>query len=410
MTKLDVKNLTLIFGNRKKQAFEMLEQGVSKKNILKKTHCIVAVNDATFSVQEGEIFVIMGLSGSGKSSLIRCFNKLNKPISGSITLDDKEILKMDEKELLELRRHGMSMVFQHFGLLPHRSVISNVAFGLEIHGVDKETRENKALETIKVVGLEGYEYKMCGELSGGMQQRVGLARALATDPEILLMDEAFSALDPLIRNQMQDELIELQKKVHKTILFITHDLDEALKLGDRIAIMKDGKIVQIGTPEDIIVEPADDYVSAFVENVDRSNFITVSSVMFTKITKINIDRDGPHIALKRMTEKGLNRLPVVDKNNIFQGFVLDNEVGELVKKDEKSVRDIIIKDVPMVLPDTYVSDVLPLYIEYDLPVAVVNEDRKLLGLAVHSTIISEIIGIEREEILKIKKEGGNVNG
>ena len=407
MSKIEVKDLYLIFGNKTKQALNLVKKGVSKDKVLEKTKCTVAVKNANFSIEQGEIFVVMGLSGSGKSSLIRCFNRLNNPTSGSILVNGKDVLKMSDEALRQLRRTEMSMVFQHFGLLPHRSVIANTAFGLEIQGVPESESYVKAKEMLKTVGLEGYEEMMTGELSGGMQQRVGLARALTTNPEVLLMDEAFSALDPLIRTNMQDELIELQRKLKKTIVFITHDLDEALKLGDRIAILKDGEIVQIGTPEEILVKPADDYVRAFVENVDRSMIVTASSLMFKDTGKLTIEKDGPALALRRMREMGINRLPVVDRENVFLGFVRDNDVVELKKKDDRDLKKILISDVmPKVSPDTPAADLLPLFIDKNLPLPVVDDDGRLLGVAVHSSVIAEVTGRDREEIIEIKNSGG----
>ena len=300
MSKIEVKNLSLIFGANKKHALKMLEQGKSKKEIRTKTKCTVAVNNVSLNINAGEIFVIIGLSGSGKSSLLRCFNMLNISTAGSILIDDEDITKMDKHQLLELRRKKVGMVFQHFGLLPHRTIIDNVAFGLEIQDRPIEERAKKAKDIIEMVGLKGYENSYPSQLSGGMQQRVGIARALATDSQILLMDEAFSALDPLIRTQMQDELLDVQEKLKKTIIFITHDLDEALKLGNNIAIMKDGVIVQQGQSEDILLNPADDYVRAFVENVDRSKIITASSIMETFKTKIQREKDGPATVLRQM--------------------------------------------------------------------------------------------------------------
>lgn len=248
----------------------MLKERKSKNEILKATNCTVAVKNANLTIKEGEFFVIMGLSGSGKSTLLRCINRLIKPTKGQVLINGTDITAASDKELLEMRRREIAMVFQNFGLLPHRSVLSNIAFGLELQGVPKQEREKKAMKSMEIVGLKGYQNQMVGQLSGGMQQRVGLARALANDPEILLMDEAFSALDPLIRVQMQDEMLALQSKMKKTIVFITHDLSEAIKLGDRIAIMRDGEVVQVGTSEEILTEPANDYVARFVENVDRS--------------------------------------------------------------------------------------------------------------------------------------------
>lgn len=408
MSDIQVKNLNVIFGKRKKEALKMLNKGVSKADILNQTGCTVGVYDASFEIKEGEIFVVMGLSGSGKSTLLRCFNRLIEPTSGSIFMDGKDVIKTSASELREIRRKKMTMVFQHFGLLPHRSVISNVAFGLEIQGVDEETRIKKAYETIETVGLKGYEEQMTGQLSGGMQQRVGLARALATDPEVLLMDEAFSALDPLIRNNMQDELLLLQEKVHKTILFITHDLDEALKLGDRIAIMKDGRIVQIGTPEEILTNPADDYVKAFVENVDRGGIITARSIMFEKPASIRIDHEGPKVALRRMRQVGVTSLPVVDKSNKFLGFVKDVEMVNMEENGLQKISEYMHsqKEVRAVSPETPVAEILPLFLDNIYNIAVVDDDNKLIGVVVHSSVISEMIGKERDEVVKLKEEGG----
>lgn len=409
MSGIQVKNLNVIFGKRKKEALKLLNEGVSKEDILSKTGCTVGVYDASFEIKEGEIFVVMGLSGSGKSTLLRCFNRLIEPTSGSIIIDDnKDVIKTNSSELREIRRKKMTMVFQHFGLLPHRTVSSNVAFGLEIQGVGEEKRIKKAYDTIETVGLKGYEEQMTGQLSGGMQQRVGLARALATDPEVLLMDEAFSALDPLIRNNMQDELLLLQGKVQKTILFITHDLDEALKLGDRIAIMKDGKIVQIGSPEEILTNPADDYVKAFVENVDRGGIITARSIMFEKPASVRIDHDGPKVALRRMRQVGVTSLPVVDNNNKFLGFVKDEEMVYMEEKGLQKISDYIHskKEVRAVSPDTHVAELLPLFLDNIYNVAVVDDVNKLIGVVVHSSVISEMIGKERDEVVKLKEEGG----
>lgn len=276
MSKIEIKNLFLVFGHEKQKALRLLSEGVGKDEILKKTGCTVAVNNANLQIAEGEIFVIMGLSGSGKSTLLRCINRLIKPTSGQVVINGQDISALSDKDMRNVRRKVLSMVFQNFGLLPHRTVLQNIAFGLELQGVPRIEREEDALVAMEQVGLAGYESQMIRQLSGGMQQRVGLARALASNPEVLLMDEAFSALDPLIRIQMQDELLALQAKMKKTIVFITHDLNEAIKLGDRIAIMKDGEIVQVGTSEQILTSPANEYVKRFVENVDRTRIVTAS--------------------------------------------------------------------------------------------------------------------------------------
>ena len=409
MSKIKVEDLSVIFGKRSKEAQDLLKQEKSKVEILNETGCTVGVNNANLEIKEGEVFVVMGLSGSGKSTLLRCFNRLIEPTSGHIYVDDKDVIGISEHELrMNIRRKKMTMVFQHFGLLPHRTVSSNVAFGLEIQGVDEETRINKAYEVIKTVGLEGYEEKMTGQLSGGMQQRVGLARALATDPEILLMDEAFSALDPLIRTNMQDELLDLQEKVHKTILFITHDLDEALKLGDRIAIMKDGVIVQIGTPEEILTNPANDYVKAFVENVDRGGIVTANTVMFKNPANVRIKQDGPRAALRKMSNAGVTSLPVIDEDGKFIGFVKDDDMKEMEDKGMRDLKEYMYtkEEVTAVTPDTPVADLLPLFLDTNLNLAVIDESKKLIGVVVHSTVIAEMIGKQRKEVKQIRKEGG----
>jgi len=279
MSYIEIRNIFKIFGPDPEGALELARAGSDKDEILAKTGHTVGLHDVSLSIEQGETFVVMGLSGSGKSTLIRHLNRLIDPTAGSVSFGGEDILSMDIPALNAFRRKRLGMVFQRFGLLPHRNVMDNVAYGLEIQGTDRKTREAAASKWIERVGLAGYEAKFPDQLSGGMQQRVGLARALATDPEVLLMDEAFSALDPLIRSDMQDELMKLQAELHKTIVFITHDLDEALKLGDRIAILKDGKLVQVGRPEEIILHPADDYVQAFTRDVNRGRVLRARSVM-----------------------------------------------------------------------------------------------------------------------------------
>ncbi|MFO7868107.1 MAG: glycine betaine/L-proline ABC transporter ATP-binding protein [Bacteroidales bacterium] len=397
-TKITVKDLNIIFGKHHKEAKRLIDQGVSKTEILKKTNCTVAVTEANFDIKQGEIFVVMGLSGSGKSTLIRALNRLLEPTSGEVILDGTDVLKANKDELREIRRKKYGMVFQHFGLLPHRTVASNAAFGLEIQGIPEDERVKKAYDILKIVGLEGYEEKMTGELSGGMQQRVGLARALANEPEVLLMDEAFSALDPLIRGNMQDELLNLQDSLKKTIVFITHDLDEALKLGDRIAILNDGKIVQIGTPEEILTKPADEYVRTFVENVNRGNIVTAQTIMFEKPTRIELKREGTEVTLRKMRNTGFSVLPVVDEDNKFIGFVFDDDVVQIRGDKSKSIRDIIYKYSASVNLDTPVSDIIAAYRDSSIPIAVVDENNKLKGIVRHSAVVSEVVGKDENEI------------
>ncbi|WP_036827199.1 quaternary amine ABC transporter ATP-binding protein, partial [Photobacterium sanctipauli] len=276
---ISVRGLYKVFGPNADKVLEQVKAGESKDYILSATGHTVGLSDINLDIYPGEIFVVMGLSGSGKSTLIRHFNRLIEPTEGIIEVENANVLALGDKELQQFRRHKMSMVFQRFGLMPHRTVLQNIAYGLQIQGVDKSERVKKAQYWLETVGLDGYQDLYPASLSGGQQQRVGLARALCTDAEILLMDEAFSALDPLIRSEMQDQLIELQEKLHKTIVFITHDLDEALRLGDRIAILRDGEVVQQGKPVEILLEPADDYVEAFVKDVNRARALTVETVM-----------------------------------------------------------------------------------------------------------------------------------
>ena len=391
MTKIEIKNLSILFGSEKMRAKRMLVAGKSKQNILKETGCTVAVRNANLKIEEGELFVIMGLSGSGKSTLLRCINRLNEPSLGEVFINGKNITTSSDKELLDIRRKEMAMVFQHFGLLPHRTVLSNIAFGLELQGVPKKERDLKAVESVALVGLKGYENQKVSELSGGMQQRVGLARAIANDPEVLLMDEAFSALDPL----------KLQEKMQKTIIFITHDLDEAIKLGDRIAIMKDGEVVQVGTPEEILTDPANHYVSRFTENVDRGRIVTASSIMITQPVVARIRKDGPETVLRKMKEKNLYVLPVVDGNRQFLGEVRLKDVLALRKAGNHDLSSIVMKEVPSVLENTTVEDMLPLLPEIRQALPVVNEANQLAGLVSTSSIIIEMTGKDKEEIDQI---------
>lgn len=401
MTKIEIKDLSILFGPEKAKAKKMVKQGKSKQEILKETGCTVAVRNANLQIEEGEMFVIMGLSGSGKSTLVRCINRLNEPSMGEIFLNGKNITRLSDKELLQIRRKEMAMVFQHFGLLPHRTVLSNIAFGLELQGVPKEEREKKAMESVAVVGLKGYENQRVDELSGGMQQRVGLARALANNPQVLLMDEAFSALDPLIREQMQDELLDLQEKMKRTIIFITHDLDEAIKLGDRIAIMKDGEVVQVGTPEEILIDPANAYVTRFTESVDRGRIVTASSIMLSQPVVVRIKRDGPEAILRKMKEKHLYALPVVGPGDQFLGEVLLKDVLKLRKEEAKDISSIIRKEVPSVLENTTVEDMLPLLPEVRQALPVVDENNRLKGVVSTSSIIIEMTGKDQKEIEEI---------
>ncbi|WP_042149163.1 glycine betaine/L-proline ABC transporter ATP-binding protein [Paucisalibacillus sp. EB02] len=387
---IEAKNLTKVFGKNPKQAIDHLDRGLSKEEILKKTGSTVGVNRASFTVESGEIFVIMGLSGSGKSTLVRLINRLIEPTQGSILIDGQDLAKMDKKELRQVRREKLGMVFQRFALFPNRTVLKNVEYGLEIQKVDTEERMKKAHEALKLVGLEGYAEQKPEQLSGGMQQRVGLARALANDPEVLLMDEAFSALDPLIRKDMQDELIDLQSTMKKTIIFITHDLDEALRLGDRIALMKDGSIVQIGTPEEILMNPANDYVERFVEDVDRSKVLTAGHIMKRPET-INIEKHGPRVALERMKEAGISSILVVDSKRNLKGYVTADDASEARKKEVRDLKEILRTDIKQVNKETSMQDIFNVINGSPVPVAVV-ENEKLVGIIVRGAVIAALAG------------------
>ncbi len=397
MKKIEVNNLTKIFGSNPQQGLKRLKSGEQKEDILAKTGMTVGVNQASFSVEPGEFFVIMGLSGSGKSTLIRLINRLIEPTDGEVLIDGEDITKMDKNELIKARREKLGMVFQQFGLFPHRTVLENVGYGLEIQGVKKEERNKRAQKSIEDVGLQGYENSYPKELSGGMQQRVGLARALANDSDILLMDEAFSALDPLIRKEMQDELLNLQNKLGKTILFITHDLDEALKLGDRIAIMKNGEIVQIGTADEILENPANEYVSNFVKDVDRSKILMASHVMKKPIVHI-ADKSGALAAVRKMEDAGVSSIFVVDKFNVLQGL-LTIDAAIKAYKESAPIGERLIKDIQRISPDTPLNDLFGIAVEAKYPLAVIEND-KLLGIVSRVSILSGLV-LGKDEVVPV---------
>ncbi|MBD7909276.1 glycine betaine/L-proline ABC transporter ATP-binding protein [Sporosarcina sp. Sa3CUA8] len=387
--KIEVKNASKIFGKSSKRAAQLLKEGKTKKEILKETGATVGVNNAAFDVLDGEIFVIMGLSGSGKSTLVRLLNRLIDPTAGQILLDGEDIVKMNKEQLRNVRRKKIGMVFQNFALFPHRTILENTEYGLEIQGVDKDERKNQAIESLRLVGLAGYESQYPGQLSGGMQQRVGLARALANNPDILLMDEAFSALDPLIRKDMQDELLQLHEDMGKTIIFITHDLDEALRIGDRIALMKDGEIVQIGTPEEILMNPSNDYVERFVEDVDLSKVLTANHIMKHADT-VQIDR-GPRVALRLMESLRISSIYVVDKGGRLMGALTAQDAVAAAEKNLK-IEDVLIKDVITATGDSVLTDLFDIVSTATIPVAVVDEKNRLKGIIIRGAMIGALAG------------------
>ncbi|HEL0570335.1 TPA: glycine betaine/L-proline ABC transporter ATP-binding protein [Streptococcus equi subsp. zooepidemicus] len=394
-TILEVKHLSKLFGKKQKAALEMIKAGKSKSAIFKKTGVTVGVYDASFEVQEGEIFVIMGLSGSGKSTLVRMLNRLIEPSTGSILLEGKDISKMSVDQLREVRRHDINMVFQSFALFPHKTILENTEFGLELRGVPKQERREIAKRALDQSGLLEVKDQYPDQLSGGQQQRVGLARALANSPKILLMDEAFSALDPLIRRDMQDELLELQETTKQTIIFISHDLNEALRIGDRIALMKDGQIMQIGTGEDILTNPANDFVREFVEDVDRSKVLTAQHIMIKPITT-TVDLDGPQVALNRMHNEEVSMLMATNRRRQLIGSLTADGAIEARQK-KLPLSEVIDRNVRTVSKDTVITDILPLIYDSSAPIAVTDEQHRLLGVIIRGRVLEALANIPDDD-------------
>lgn len=391
MPKVEIKHLTKIFGKRPKAAMKMVKQNKSKNEIVEKTGSTVGVYDINMSIEEGEIFVIMGLSGSGKSTLIRLLNRLIEPTAGQLFIDGQEITKLNKKQMIEIRRKKMSMVFQNFALFPHRTLLENTEYGLEIQGVGKEERRKRAEQALENAKLLSFKDQYPHQLSGGMQQRVGLARALTNDPDILLMDEAFSALDPLVRGEMQDELLDLQANVEKTIIFITHDLNEALRIGDHIAIMKDGQLQQVGTGEEILTNPANDYVKTFVGDVDRTKVLTADSIMIPALTS-NISVDGPTVALRKMSAEEVSGVVAVNRHRQFVGY-LSSEAAVSARREKLPLADVVV-DMPTVKPDTLISDIMPIIYDAQTPVAVIDDDNRLRGVIIRGAVLKALADTE----------------
>lgn len=386
---IKVEHLSKLYGPNKSDAFKLLKEGKGKDEIYEKTKVTVALDDVSLEVRKGEIFVIIGLSGSGKSTLVRCFNNLNKPTRGKVFYGGENISGFDKKQLMEFRRKKVSMVFQHFGLMSHRDVLTNVEYGLEIRGVPKEERAEKAREMLAMVGLEGQDSQPISSLSGGMKQRVGIARALANDPEVLLMDEPFSALDPLVKRDMQFELISIQRKLEKTIIFITHDINEAFKLGDRVAIMKDGRVIQIDTPENMSTNPADEYVKKFIDSADKTKVLSVRNIMITPNSIVKL-KDSPQVAIQEMRSSSVSSAYVVDGKLRLVG-VLTIDDALKAKAENRPIVDFILRDINKVSPDEVISDVITMATETKVPIAVVDENGKLLGIISKSQVLSSLI-------------------
>ena len=386
-TALEARHLYKVFGRNPSTAVRRLKAGESRAAVADAG--TAAVIDASFTVNRGEIFVIMGLSGSGKSTIIRMLNGLHDITDGTVTVGGDPITGIPAARLREIRRDRISMVFQHFALLPHRTVAANVAYPLELKGVGKAERQAKAEEILALVGLGGQGDKLPSELSGGMQQRVGIARARAADSDILLMDEAFSALDPLIRRGMQEQLLELQQKLQKTIVFITHDLNEAMFLGDRIAVMRDGRIVQIGTPEDILMDPANDYVEQFVQDVDRARVLTAANVM-ERPRPVVAESAGPRTALRQMRDAYMSATYVVGKDRQLVGVVTDRDAVKLVRQGATRLDSIIKPVLQSVREDDVLINLFVPAVESPLPLAVTDADGRLAGVIPRVTLLAAL--------------------
>ncbi|RLQ84671.1 quaternary amine ABC transporter ATP-binding protein [Mycetocola zhadangensis] len=387
---VEVNNVYKVFGKKPRDVVKRLKAGASRGELT--AQGTAAVIDASFEVKQGEIFVVMGLSGSGKSTLIRMLNGLLEPTSGSVAVYGSAVSGVPAKQLREVRRSKISMVFQHFALLPHRTVLDNAAYALEVQGVPLAERRERAQKVVSRVGLSGWEDKLPGELSGGMQQRVGLARALAADTDVLLMDEAFSALDPLIRREMQEQLVDLQQELGKTIIFITHDLNEAMFLGDRIAVMRDGRIVQVGTPDEILTDPANDYVAQFVQDVDRARVLTAAGVMEPARAVVS-GSAGPRAALRTMRDMQTSAAFVVGNGRKLLGVVYDRDVLTHVKAGNRDLMTIVRNDPATVGPDQYLVDLFEPAAESQLPVAVVDEQGRLLGAIPRVTLLAALANV-----------------
>lgn len=384
--KIQVKNIYKIFGSNPKAQLSRVKEGMDKDGLLDATNHTLGLNDVSLEIEAGQIFVIMGLSGSGKSTLIRHFNRLIEPTDGHILVDGEDVMAMSAAELEDFRRHRISMVFQRFGLLPHKTVIDNTAYGLQIQGMSREERHQKAGHWLDQVGLKGFENQYPHQLSGGMQQRVGLARALTTDPDILLMDEAFSALDPLIRREMQDQLLTLQQQLHKTIVFITHDLDEALRLGDRIAILRDGELVQTGTPEEILLSPADDYVQAFIQDVNRARVLTAGHALQPAQLTVTL-KSQPQQVLDLIRNQGTDYACVLDGRNL-KGLITQLDAQRALRDEADSLLDYL-SEVHTVHSDTELEQVLPEMLNHQgAPIAVTGNDGEFEGWICRKKLIA----------------------
>ncbi len=399
MEKIVVNNLYKIFGDQPRKAMGLLKEGKTKAEILERTGMTVGVDNANFTIESGEIFVIMGLSGSGKSTIVRMLNRLIEPTAGKVIVDGKDVIQMSQEELVKFRLHHMSMVFQSFALMPHLSVLDNAAFGLELAKIEKKKRNDRAMKALEQVGLAGWENAYPSELSGGMQQRVGLARGLAVDPDILLMDEAFSALDPLIRTEMQDELLKLQEEQQRTIVFISHDLDEALRIGDRIAIMEGGRVVQVGTPEEILQNPADDYVRAFFRGVDPTNVISAGDIVRdTHPTYVKTKEGSMRATHELLSSSERDHCYVLDAKHRFLGIVSSDSLRAAMEngKPDKPIDQAFLDGgTPVNLNDS-MQDILPFVASSSWPIPVVDEKEVYKGVVSKNRFLRTLHRTETE--------------
>lgn len=406
---IELRHVYKVFGRRAEEAVPRLEAGESRDDVQKDLGAVGAVIDASIEVPRGSIFVVMGLSGSGKSTLVRMINRLFEPTAGQVIVDGEDITDADAKELRRLRADKISMVFQHFALLPHRTVRDNASFGLETRDFPKEERAERAQNSLDLVGLGQWGDKFPSELSGGMRQRVGLARALATEAPILLMDEAFSALDPLIKREMQDQLLELQENLQRTIVFITHDLKEAMRLGDQIAVMREGRLVQVGTSEEILEHPENDYVESFVADVDRSRVLTAESAMVEPVARIQA-REGAAAAMQRMQELQVSSLFVVGADRRLMGAVHDSHVAAAVRRHEHRLEAVMDDRVLTAAPDDLLVDLFAPSCDSVLPLAVVDETGRLKGVLPRVSLLGALAGAEPDPTQEPTLPSGEVSG
>ena len=384
---IEVDGVWKVFGNRPERALESEHEPKTRAEIQEELGLVVGLRDVSFTVDQGQIFVVMGLSGSGKSTLVRCLIRLIEATKGQVRFDGEDILGYTPEQLMEFRRSKVAMVFQHYALLPHRQVLDNVAYGLEIRGMDKATRYKEASKAIETVGLKGWEDYYPNEMSGGMQQRVGLARALAVNPDVLLMDEPFSGLDPLIRREMQDELVSLQSDLHKTIVFITHDLNEALKLGDRIAIMRDGEIIQEGSPEEIVTLPTDEYVTEFVRDVSRGKVIQAKAIM-REPDAVVYEWQGPRAALRTMDTHDRDAMFLIARNFTLRGILTEERAKVLAAERRPSLEGAEVDEALTTTAETFIEELIPMAAQSTHPIAVVAENGSLLGEVRRGALLS----------------------